>query len=363
MRLQIEDLVVEYRSGGYVVRPIDHLSADVASGELVLLLGPSGCGKTTLLCALAGILSPTSGHIRAGDTKVDGLAGRELTSYRRSTVGIVFQSFNLVPSLTAAENVQAVLSLAGVPRRRARARARELIELVGLGHRAHHRPGDLSGGEQQRVATARALAHDPPILLADEPTAHLDQVQVEEVLSLLRRLASPGRLVVVATHDPRLVPLADRVINLGPEEPAQSAKPFRVTVAAGEVLFHQNDQSDCVYVVERGAIDIIRILSDGSEDPVASILPGSYFGELGPLFGLRRSATARAAEKSVLTAYSPHEFRKRFVAEDGKTPGLSPPHTNGRRPRPARKSDTPHRDNGQATARPVRATRPTAKSR
>src|ERR1700738_5355325 len=170
MDLRIEDLVVEYRSGGHVVRPIDHLTVDAGSGELVLLLGPSGCGKTTLLCALAGILSPTSGRIRAGDVEVHRLAGRDLTGYRRSTVGIVFQSFNLVPSLTAVENVQAVLALAGVPRSRARRRAADLIEQVGLTHRSHHRPCDLSGGEQQGVAIARALAHDPPLLVAGGAT-------------------------------------------------------------------------------------------------------------------------------------------------------------------------------------------------
>src|SRR5512133_2275177 len=179
--LAIRDLVIEYSSGGYRVRPIDGLNLDAGSGELVLLLGASGCGKTTLLSVCAAILTPTSGSVRVGDTEVVGLKGAALTEYRRKTVGIVFQAFNLVPSLTAVENVMVPLRAAGMPRKQAKARAIELLERVDLGERLDHRPSGMSGGQQQRVAIARALAHDPPVLLADEPTAHLDYIQVEGV--------------------------------------------------------------------------------------------------------------------------------------------------------------------------------------
>ena len=302
MELTVSDLVVEYRSAGYVVRPIDDFSVRMESGELVLLLGPSGCGKTTLLSALAGILSPTSGRIRAGDLDVTALSGRSLATYRRHTVGVVFQSFNLVPSLSANENVQAVLRLGGISAAKARRRAAELIEQVGLGGLAPPHPGDISGGEQQRVAIARALAHDPPVLLADEPTAHLDHVQVEGILRLLRELATPGRLVVVATHDHRLVPLADRVIDLSPSAADEGGAPRRVVLARGEVLFRQNDPSDRVYVVDQGRIEIVRTMADGTDEVLATIGPGSYFGELGPIFGLRRSATARAGSSAPVRA-------------------------------------------------------------
>ena len=135
--------------------------------------------------------------------EVTSLRGTALTQYRRETVGVVFQAFNLIPSLTAIENVSVPLRAAGVRRRVARQRAVDLLEQVDLGHRMQHRPGGMSGGQQQRVAIARALAHDPPVILADEPTAHLDYIQVDGVLKLVRELADDGRLVVVATHDER----------------------------------------------------------------------------------------------------------------------------------------------------------------
>ena len=226
MAVQMRDLTIEYSSGGYVVRPIDSLDLDMHDGEVVLLVGASGCGKTTLLSALAGILTPTTGTITVDGVEITGRRGRELAAYRRRRVGVVFQSFNLVPSLTSVENVASPLLLAGVGRRTAMARARGLLEQVDLADRAAHRPGQLSGGQKQRVAIARALAADPPLLLADEPTAHLDQVQVDAVLRLMHQLRGPGRVVVIATHDDRLLPLADRVVHLSP----------RVEAAAGTVV-------------------------------------------------------------------------------------------------------------------------------
>src|SRR4051794_33258665 len=225
--LVVSDLVIEYSSGGYAVRPIDGLSLEVKGGELVLLLGASGCGKTTLLSIIAAILSPTAGSVKVGETEVVGLKGAALTDYRRNTVGVVFQAFNLVPSLNALENVMVPLRAAGVSRKDAKARATELLERVDLSNRMTHRPGGMSGGQQQRVAIARALAHDPPVVLADEPTAHLDYIQVEGVLTLLRDLANDGRLVVVATHDERMIPLADRVVNLTPRADMEHHEPVR----------------------------------------------------------------------------------------------------------------------------------------
>jgi putative ABC transport system ATP-binding protein len=172
--LSIQNLVVEYTSGGHPVRPIDGLNLDVAAGSLAILLGPSGCGKTTLLSCLGGILKPTDGAIKYGDVDVTSLDAKGLAAYRRDTVGIVFQAFNLVPSLSAVENVMVPLRASGMARRAAHKRAEQLLARVGLQDRLHHRPGDLSGGQQQRVAVARAIALDPPLILADEPTAHLE---------------------------------------------------------------------------------------------------------------------------------------------------------------------------------------------
>jgi putative ABC transport system ATP-binding protein len=307
--LEITDLTVEYASGGYAVRPLDGFSARVESGQLVLLLGASGCGKTTLLSALAAILTPTSGSIRLGDFDVVGLRGSALTRYRRETVGVVFQAFNLVPSLTAVENVMLPMRAAGIGARPARVRATELLQQVGLADRMTHKPGSMSGGQQQRVAIARALVHDPALVLADEPTAHLDYIQVDGVLRLLRDLARPGRIVVVATHDERMVPLADRVIELSTHAVPESGPPERVSVAAGQDLFRQGQPGDRVYVVESGQFELVRVLADGTEELLAVAKEGDYFGELAPLFGLQRAATARARRDSAVMSYSIRDFR------------------------------------------------------
>ncbi len=316
--LRISDLTIEYVQGGYSVRPVDEMNAEASDGELVLLLGPSGSGKTTLLSCLAGLLTPTSGSVAVGETEVTALQGRALDDYRRHGVGVVFQAFNLIPSLTARENVAAPMRLAGMHRREANARAEELLVRVGLEGRIGHRPGELSGGEQQRVAIARALVHDAPLIVADEPTAHLDYVQVESVLELIRELAVSGRLLVVATHDERLTPLADRVIDLTPERAAAAGK-TDVRLAVGERLFEMGDPADLVYVVEMGRIELYRPLAEGGEEFHAEREPGSYFGELGPLLGMPRSTSARAMEDTVLTGFGPQEFRH-WRAEKGREP-------------------------------------------
>jgi putative ABC transport system ATP-binding protein len=316
--LQIRDLVIEYSSGGYPVRPIDGLNLDAGAGELVLLLGASGCGKTTLLSVLAAILTPKSGSVRVAGQEVVGLKGSALTEYRRATVGVVFQAFNLVPSLNAIENVSVPLRGAGVKRRAARERSMQLLERVNLGERMLHRPGDMSGGQQQRVAIARALAHDPPVILADEPTAHLDYIQVEGVLKLVRELADDGRLVIIATHDDRLLPLADRVVSITPRADSSAREPETVRLAAGEFLFKQGDRGELVYVVEEGDVEIVRTRDDGTEECVAIISPPNYFGELAPMFGLQRSAAARAKTAAVVTGYSLRDFRDRFNLNDPK---------------------------------------------
>ena len=156
------------------------------------------------------------------------------------------------------------------------------------------------------------MALDPPVLLADEPTAHLDYIQVDAVLKLIRQLADAGCTVVVSTHDDRLVPLADRVIAMTPGAAGDGAAPDVVTLAPGEVLFHQGDAGDRIYVVEEGEIHIVRIRDDGGEDLLAKVTSGHYFGELAPMLRLRRSATARAAVASRLVGMGPTEFRTKF---------------------------------------------------
>jgi putative ABC transport system ATP-binding protein len=308
--LRIKDLVVEYASSQETVRPIDELSLDVPAGSLAILLGPSGCGKTTLLSCLGGILRPTAGRIEFGDIDLTALDANALSDYRRNTVGIVFQAFNLVPSLTALENVMVPLRAAKVPKKQAHERAEELLTRVGLAHRMSHRPGDLSGGQQQRVAVARAIALDPPLLIADEPTAHLDYIQVEEVLTLIRDLASGERVVVVATHDTRMLPLADRVVELVPHTDADEHGPETVALKAGETLFEQGTMGDSIYLVSTGEVELIRELEGGGEEVLKVAGADDYFGEMGPLFALPRSATARARTDTTVVGYSVQSFRE-----------------------------------------------------
>lgn len=307
--LSVKSLTVEFTSGGYKIRPLNGFSFEGDDGQLVVLLGPSGCGKTTMLSCLAALLKPASGSIHFNNEEVTALRGGALAAYRRQTVGVVFQAFNLIPSLSARANVMVPLRLAGVPRKEARERATALLARVGLTERINHRPAQMSGGQQQRVAIARALVQDPPLVLADEPTAHLDYIQVEGILRLLRDLACPGRMVVVATHDERITNLADKVVELVPLLPAAQREPREVTLGAGEFLFRQGDLSDLVYLIQSGEIEILREKSDGEEEHVTVIGPGGYFGELGPMLNLPRSASARALQPTVLTGHSIQQFR------------------------------------------------------
>ncbi len=308
----IRDLTIEYSSGGYAVRPFEHFSLELKTGQLVLLLGASGCGKTTLLSVLASLLTPTSGSVSVGDTEVTTLQGSALSEYRRYGVGVVFQGFNLIPSLNAAENVEVALLSAGRSRKQARARSEQLLELVGLQDRIHSRPAAMSGGQQQRVAIARALALDPPLVVADEPTASLDYIQVDGVIRHLRDLAAPGRTVVIATHDERLLPLADRVVELTARAVLDQGPPERSELAPGQLLFRQGDQGKLVYEVDDGTIEIVRELADGGEELLSIIEAGGYFGELAPMFGLRRAASARGGgDGATVTGYNLRDFRTR----------------------------------------------------
>jgi putative ABC transport system ATP-binding protein len=309
----VDRLTVTYTSGGYAVSPIDGLCFTAPTSSLTLLLGPSGCGKTTLLSCLAGILQPTSGSIRVGKTEVTDLKGTALTTYRRNDVGVVFQAFNLVPSMSALENVMVPIVAAGTKRRAASARAAELLTTVGLADRITHRPNNLSGGQQQRVAIARALALDPAVIVADEPTANLDHVQVETVLRILRGLVSEGRTIIVSTHDSRLLPLADQVIEMAAHGSGGAVDDHAaLDIVAGADLFTQGSMGDRIFEVVSGRLAIVRSAGDGSETQLAVVGPGDQFGEMGPVFNLPRSATARAIESTTVVSYSVKEYRDTF---------------------------------------------------
>jgi putative ABC transport system ATP-binding protein len=204
-----------YREGATELRALTGVSVDIPAGQLTLLMGPSGSGKTTLLSILGCILRPTDGRLELLGEDVTSLPEKELPRIRRQAIGFVFQGFNLFPALTATENVELAFDVRGSRGKDARRRAEELLREVGLQDRKAAFPADLSGGQKQRVAIARALVGDPPILLADEPTAALDSTSGRAVIELLRGLAHEhGRAVVMVTHDPRVLPYGDRILRL-----------------------------------------------------------------------------------------------------------------------------------------------------
>jgi putative ABC transport system ATP-binding protein len=213
--LQVTGLTKTFGQGELAVTGVADVDLDVHAGEVVLIMGPSGSGKTTLLLMLGAMLRPTAGAIQVAGLDLARAPERRLPGLRAHRFGFIFQDFNLLSALNAAENVELACNLAGVTGHAAHQRARALLERVGLGHRLGFRPEQLSGGEMQRVAIARALANDPPVILADEPTANLDSAIGHQVARLLRQLATEdGRAVVIVSHDTRLQEIADRVLWL-----------------------------------------------------------------------------------------------------------------------------------------------------
>lgn len=214
--LELNKLSKIYGRGNTEVRAVDNADMQVKPGEIVLIMGPSGSGKTTLLSMAGLLLKPTSGMIRVNGLQASMLKEQQLAPLRLRTIGFVFQAYNLIASLSARENIELVMNLAGTKGIKAHQRSLELLSLLGIEHRADHLPADLSGGEKQRVAIARALANDAPLILADEPTGNLDSKTGFEVMELLccGLGRDEGRSIVIVTHDHRLKEVADRVLWL-----------------------------------------------------------------------------------------------------------------------------------------------------
>lgn len=204
-----------YRRGSEEIKPLEDLDLDIDSGRFVALMGPSGSGKTTLLNLLAGIDRPTAGSLVIDGREVHRLSGGALARWRSESVGYVFQLYNLVPVLSAYENVELPLLLHGLSRRERHRRVAAALDMVGIADRSRHRPNQLSGGQEQRVAIARAIVADPTIILADEPTGDLDRESATIIMSLLARLNDElGRTIVMVTHDPKTTSWCDTVLHL-----------------------------------------------------------------------------------------------------------------------------------------------------
>lgn len=213
--ISVDDLQKTYDMDDDVrVTALAGVTLEVEEGALVTTMGPSGSGKSTLMHIVGGLDRPSSGTVQVGKYNVTTLDEQQLAVYRRQMIGFIFQSFNLITTMTALENVALPLRLSGVPRAERLERAYELLCKVGLQDRVYHRPTQLSGGQQQRIAIARALANDPPVILADEPTGNLDTASGENVMEMLQDLNEHGRTIMVVTHDPRMTKYASRVIKM-----------------------------------------------------------------------------------------------------------------------------------------------------
>jgi putative ABC transport system ATP-binding protein len=213
--IRVRGLTKELPLGKVTVHALRGVDLDIYSGEIVGIVGPSGSGKSTLLGLIGGLDSPTKGTIEIDSVDISRMNEDQLTEIRNEKIGFIFQFFNLIPTLTALENVALPVQFAQKPKFRPEKRARELLNMLGLGDRLRHRPAELSGGQQQRVAIARALANNPPLLLADEPTGNLDTESGQVVLEALKRVQQEsGTTIVIVTHDPELARYADRIITL-----------------------------------------------------------------------------------------------------------------------------------------------------
>lgn len=215
MAVEVKDLVRIYSQGSLEVQALRGLDLNMEEGEMVALIGPSGSGKTTLLNIIGGLDRASAGSVKVFGKELTRLSPGELVEYRRNKVGHVFQTMNLIPTLTAAENIELPMVALGIPRERRNSRVKELIDVVGLGERMGHKPGELSGGEQQRVALAAALANDPPLVLADEPTGELDTANAKVVVDYLSRVnREMGKTILMVTHDPAVSRVADRILRI-----------------------------------------------------------------------------------------------------------------------------------------------------
>lgn len=213
--IEIKDLVKIYNSSEVKVKAVNGITIDFDEGEFTAVVGPSGSGKTTFLNMLGGLDRPTSGSVKIGGTDVWNLSSRQLIDFRMNNIGFVFQSYNLIPVLTAGENVEFIMHLQGKPKKEREQRTKELLEAVGIGDRIKSRPSKLSGGQQQRVAVARALASKPEFILADEPTANLDSTSTNDLLELMSVMNKKyNTTFIFATHDQRVMDKARRIITI-----------------------------------------------------------------------------------------------------------------------------------------------------
>jgi putative ABC transport system ATP-binding protein len=319
---------------------------DVYEGQIVIMTGPSGSGKTTLLTLIGTLRTVQAGSLQVLGQELQGASPQQLVAARRN-IGFIFQAHNLFGSLTATQNVRMAMELFDFSETEMNERSTRLLSRLGLGQRMDYKPTKLSGGQKQRVAIARGLAHGPKIVLADEPTAALDEHSGREVVTLLKELATEERMtILLVTHDNRILDVADRIVNMVDGriksdvvvheadliiEFIQKLKPFQglgvpalAAVAdkmwaeqrvTGDVIFRQGDPGENFYVIRQGTVDVIRE-TDGKEEVINTIGEGRCFGEEALLTGNPRNATIRIAEPTVLYVLGEQDFKDAVSSSD-----------------------------------------------
>ena len=321
--IDLRDLVKTYETGAGGLTVLQGVTLQVQAGEFVSVVGPSGSGKSTLLNMITGIDRPTGGEVFVGGQAVHTMSENELARWRGRNVGVVFQFFQLLPTLTALENVILPMDFCEVYRRRERrARAMRLLEQVGIAEQAHHLPSALSGGEQQRAAIARALANDPPIIVADEPTGNLDSRAAGAIFRIFENLAAEGKTIVMVTHDDGLARQASRTLLLADgeviDETIASTLPqlthqqmLRATKSLqsysfepGEPIIREGEPNEQFYMISRGEVDITLKRADGAEETIAHMGPGQYFGEVNMVWPGQAIASVKAALHAPVEAVS-----------------------------------------------------------
>jgi putative ABC transport system ATP-binding protein len=293
--VKVRDLVKVHRTGKIEVQALRGLSMNVKAGELIAIIGPSGSGKTTLLNIVGGLDNATAGTVIVGDNTVTSFSVTQLVDYRRKVVGHIFQNLNLIPTLTAKENVEFSMIASGVPRRNRKERVQELLDTVGLTDRANHKPEELSGGEQQRIAIAAALANDAPVLLADEPTGELDTVNAKCVVDYLVKVNRDlGKTIIMVTHDPSVARAAHRILRI--EDGV-----IKMALTPSEVIAKEEAVS---YVDQlRARISEINVQLDGLDEDFRSgkMLGDEYTEKRQNLKQIRDSLKEELARMGVVT--------------------------------------------------------------
>ena len=312
--VSLRSVVKVYESPAGPYQALKGVDLDIHAGEFAAVIGKSGSGKSTLINMVTGIDRPTSGEVVVAGTPVHTLGEGATASWRGRTIGVVFQFFQLLPTLTLLENVMLPMDFCGVhPRDQREPRARALLDRVGLGNQAGKMPAELSGGQQQRVAIARALANDPPLIVADEPTGNLDSRTADQIFELFGELVGAGKTILMVTHDSDLARRATRTVVVADGEVVNqyvttalamldvdqftqaTAHLERLTFQPGEYIVRHGEAADRFYVLVRGVVEVLLRHPAGQEIVVSRLRPGSYFGEIAFLTHGTRTASVRVA--------------------------------------------------------------------